>query len=117
MEGFILLFFWVCKLYTRFDQARHDRAIGVRGESFDTNISSPRNNSHLVLNELKVMLSHLEESKSYYLTPSAEDTIKPQQVFGDDYPTEISAPAVFLSSLNDKVSNLISSHQEPNLSE
>ena len=61
-------FFGGCKLYTRFDQARHDRAIGVRGESFDTIISSPRYNSHLVLNELKAMLSHLEEAKSYYNT-------------------------------------------------
>ena len=41
---------------------------------------------------------------------SAEDKIKPQEVFGDDYPTEISALAVFFS----KVSNLISSHQELN---
>ena len=40
-HGGVLFFSWGCKLYTRFDQARHDRAIGVPGESFDTNISSP----------------------------------------------------------------------------
>ena len=28
-------FFWGCKLYTRFDQVRHDKAIGLRGQSLE----------------------------------------------------------------------------------
>ena len=58
-------FFWGCKLYTKFDQVRHDRAVGLRGQLFEVVISSTHYNSHLLQSDLSRMEFHLNEAKKY----------------------------------------------------
>ena len=105
-------FFWGSRTYTRFDQARHDKAIGLRSQSFQTVITSPRLNSHLLESDLNVMGVRLDEAKTYYTnaTITTEELSKAKQAFGDDFPDDVSARSGFFTKLKDEVLSLISKY-------
>ena len=105
-------FFWGCRTYTRFDQARHDKAIGLRSQPFHTVITSPQLNCYLLESDLNVMAVRIDEAKTHYTTAmiTSEELSKAKQVFGDDFPDEVSARSGFFAKLKDEVVSLISKH-------
>jgi len=102
-------FFWGCRAYTRFDQARHDKAIGVRAQPFQTVITTPRFSQHLLESEMKVMVVRLDAAKAHYANEMITDEVtKAKQVFGDNFPEDVSARGEFFLHLKDEVLNLLS---------
>ena len=105
-------FFWGCKLYTKFDQVRHDKAVGLRGQSFEVVISSTQYSTHLLQSDLSRMEFHLDEAKKYYTNESSNTTDtreveKAKQVFGESFPTDMDARENYFASLQEKVVEMI----------
>ena len=63
--SFILL---GCHTHTRYDHAMHDKAIGLRSQPFQTVITSPRLNCHLLESDLNVMAVRLDIAGTHYTT-------------------------------------------------
>lgn len=109
----IRLSFWGCKLYTKFDQVRHDKALGLRSQSFEEVLSNMQYKSHLLQSDLNRMEYHLDEAKKYYKnesnsTTDAREVAKAKQVFGDSFPEEIEGQENYFTSPKEKVTEVIS---------
>ena len=87
------------------DQARHDKAIGIHGQSFDKIISTPRFNSHLLENDVRSMRLHLDKAKAHYMI--GEDASKGKQVFSEEYSSDTSECERFFARLQEKVASLL----------
>ena len=61
---------------------------------------------------MNVMAVRLDEAKAHYTTAmiTSEELSKAKQVFGDDFPDEVSARSGFFAKLKDEVVSLISKH-------
>ncbi len=104
-------FFWGCKAYTGFDQARHDKAIGLRDQSFEAVVTTPQFSCHLLPSDMSAMVIHLDEAKCHYaneLATSEEDISRARQVFGKNFPEDVEARRDFFISLKDKTVDLLS---------
>ena len=94
-------------------QVRHDRAVGLRGQSFEAVISSTQYNSHLLQSDLSRMQFYLDEAKKYYTNESSNTTDtreveKAKQVFGEIFLKKMEARENYFASLTEKVVEVIS---------